>query len=105
MATEEEMVADGSLELAGISENGEVLYCFTDKCKELHPEVWNRQFTNFQAGVRYLWEKGYLEVEFTDDDVLISLTDKSFQPGDDLDEDMVQLLNEVLDALSQLVQE
>jgi hypothetical protein len=97
----EQMVADGSLVEAGIDENGDTLYQMVpEKCQELHPNVWKEQYSHFLSNVNELWQAGYIDVSFTNDDVEISLNARSIAPGDDLDSSMKHVLSEVVVAVA-----
>lgn len=94
----ESMVADGSLELAAMSDEGEPMYVINDKCKELHPEFWQSQYGQFQQDLSELWNAGYINISFGTDSVddEIILTSKSFEPGDDLDSRLKGVLSEIV---------
>jgi len=76
----EEMLDDGSLILAGISDDGEQLYIFTDICKELHPAVWERKYQEFKADVNELYLLGYIDIEVGshEDEDNIIINDRTF---------------------------
>lgn len=74
----EELILDGSIEPFGIdNETGEFLYSFTDKLKELHPELHNNFNNHFYSSVISLWEKGFIEMDVTEVDPKIHLTRKA----------------------------
>lgn len=69
------LVSDGSFIPAGLSDSGEKMYVITDKCKELHPEVWNKYFDEFQGTVNALYILGYINY---DDNGNINPTEYAF---------------------------
>ncbi len=73
------LVLSGGLEAAGVdSENGELLYTFTPKIKEIMPELYNEHLNDVNSEVMALWEAGYLDLDFMSDDPVITLSDKAF---------------------------
>lgn len=80
--SEEEIINDlilnGGLEIAGVdSENGEFLYTFTPKIKDLMPELYHDHLNKVNSEVMVLWEKGYINVDFTMDDPIITIAEKA----------------------------
>jgi hypothetical protein len=82
----EEMLADGSLIEAGVSESGEQLYIYTDLCRVLHPKVWKAKYQEFLDDISELWSLGYIEIELGENADLdsIIINEKTFGPADDL---------------------
>ena len=73
------LVLSGGLEAAGFdSENGELLYTFTPKIKEIMPELYNEHLNDVNSEVMALWEAGYLDLDFMSDDPVITLSNKAF---------------------------
>jgi hypothetical protein len=98
----EQMVSDGSLDFAGLSQTGEPLYTVNDKCKELHPEFWQSQFSQFQNDLYSLWNDGYLDVDIANESAQdqIVLTSKAFDPAPDLDSRLKSVLEEIVRVIS-----
>lgn len=96
-----QMLDDGSLEPAGVGDDGEPLYrMVVDVCRKLHPEVFGEAYSRFMADINDLWQKGYVNVNFLADDIEVSMTDRT--PGADLDERQLQFLHEVERALEEV---
>lgn len=77
----EEMILDGSAEVAGIDqETGEFLYCFTPKIAELHPELFDNMSKFYHYSILLLWEKGFLDIDMESDDPYVKLNNKSTDP-------------------------
>jgi hypothetical protein len=73
------LILEGGIEVAGVDpETGEMLYSFTPKVKEIMPELYHDHLNFVNAELMVLWEKGYVDIDFLQDDPLISLTDKSY---------------------------
>lgn len=75
----EDLILSGALEVAGLDiETGEALYNFTDKLKDINPKLHNEQSKYFATETMALWEYGFLSMDVTDPNPIVSLTDKSF---------------------------
>jgi hypothetical protein len=73
------LLLNGGLEVVGLdSDNGEFLYAFTPKIKELMPELYEEHIGDVNKNVLKLWEMGYLEIDFMQQDPVITLGAKSF---------------------------
>ena len=79
----DDLILKGGLEVAGIDpENGEMLYAFTPKVKEIMPELYHDHLNFVNDELMILWEKGYVDIDFLKDDPLISLTNKAHDPDE-----------------------
>jgi hypothetical protein len=75
----EDLILSGALEVAGLDiETGEALYNFTDKLKDINPKLHNEQSKYFAVETMALWEYGFLSMDVTEPNPIVSLTDKSF---------------------------
>lgn len=54
----------GAISLAGMDENGEVIYAIEDKAKEIAPELWEAHIRYVDESLMQLYEKGLLQVEY-----------------------------------------
>jgi len=54
----------GAISLAGMDENGEIIYAIEDKAKELAPELWEAHIRYVDESLMKLYEKGLMEVEY-----------------------------------------
>jgi len=73
------LLLNGGLEVVGLdSDNGEFLYAFTPKIKEIMPELYEEHINDVNKNVLKLWEMGYLEIDFMQKDPVITLSKKSF---------------------------
>lgn len=97
----EQMIEDGSLIEVGMDDNGDALYQMVpERCQVLHPKVWKEQYSQFLSNVNELWQLGYIDVTFSDDDVEIALNEMSVVPGDDLSDEMKHVLSEIVVAVA-----
>lgn len=74
----EKLILNGALEVAGVDENGELLYNFTDKLREVDPKLYDKAFASMYDDARILWMEGFLEMDITDPNPIIRLNRKSF---------------------------
>ena len=78
----EEMILNGSLQFSGIDlESGEMLYQFTDKLKNEDPDLYEDVNHYFHKEMMSLWQYGFIEMDITDDNPSVRLTDKAFDKG------------------------
>ena len=74
----EELILKGALEVAGIDlETGEPLYNFTEKLKDVDPELHQETFNFFSGEALKLWEKGFLDMDITAENPIVRLTEKA----------------------------
>lgn len=75
----EDLILKGALEIAGIDiESGELLYNFTHKLKDVSPELDQEMQTFFSQEMMFLWENGFVEMDITEKDPIVRLTEKAF---------------------------
>lgn len=75
----EKLVLDGVIEVAGIdSETGEFLYNFTYKLKEKYPFLYDELQNYISREVMELWQFGFVEMDVTANNPIVSLTSKAF---------------------------
>lgn len=78
-----EMILSNALEISGVdSESGELLYTFTPKIKDLYPELYKEHLNHVNNEIMNLWEKGFLEIDFLEDEPLVSLASKALDPAE-----------------------
>jgi len=73
------LILNGGLEVVGLdSDSKEFLYAFTPKIKELMPELYEEHISDVNKNVLKLWEMGYLEIDFMQEDPVITMGAKAF---------------------------
>ena len=73
----EDLILGGALEVAGIdSQTGEFLYNITPKLKDVMPDLYQDHIETVNKNMLILWEKGYLNIDFMDDDPLVTISNK-----------------------------
>lgn len=99
----EKMILEGALEVAGVDEEtGEFLYTFTEKMKDINPELYHAQRTHFSKEMMYLWQNGFIEMDVTLNDPVVRLTYKALDKKevDSLDENIRTTLLEVVRVIT-----
>lgn len=94
MTPEEQMLLDlidkGAVSFNGFDENGEALYQFTEKLKEVNPTLYAMHTQMLNTEVMALWEKGFVDMDLFEENPTVKLTSKAF------DKNEVNKLNETL---------
>ena len=79
----EDLILAGAMDISGIdSETGEFMYKINEKMKDLMPELYEEHRIITNRIVMSLWENGYVDLDFMEDDPLIYLTDKAFDKNE-----------------------
>ena len=77
----EKLIIYGAIEVAGVdAENGELLYSFTPKIKQVMPELYHDHLNRTNAEILSLWERGYVDIDFLAKEPIVTITNKSFDP-------------------------
>lgn len=77
------LILNNGIEVVGVdSETGEFLYAFTPKIKEIMPELYKDHLDHVNRNVLKLWENGFLNIDFMQEDPIISLTKKALNPSE-----------------------
>jgi hypothetical protein len=75
----EELILNGSLEFSGIDQDsGEIMYTFTNKLKDFSRDLQNEVNLYFSQEMMQLWEYGFIDMDVTDNNPIVSLTEKAF---------------------------
>lgn len=68
----------GAVEVSGIdSQTGEFLYTITPKIKDLMPEMYDEHLKHVNSEIMALWEAGFVDIDFTEDNPVVFLSQKS----------------------------
>jgi hypothetical protein len=77
------LILNGALEAAGIDiETGEMLYNFTEKLKDVDPLMHDEFQRYFSSETMALWEHGFIDMDLTLDEPIVSLTQKAFDTNE-----------------------
>lgn len=95
------LILAGAVEVNGLDpDTGEFLYNFTPKLEEISPSLFQEISEFFHSAVLDLWEKGFIDMTVTDDEPLVTLTDKvnDLSAIDQLSEQEKSVLRSVVSA-------
>jgi hypothetical protein len=79
----EKLILSGAVSIAGIdSETGEFLYQFTPILKDVHPQLYHEYMNHVNEEIMGLWERGFLNIDFMEDNPRVTLTQKAFDQNE-----------------------
>lgn len=98
MENEEQQVEDifqylldaGALVLTGMSAYGEPAYQVTEKCREIFPEFYEMHKSEIGQLANRLWQRGLIDITFTDDAESISFGEANFEVLQDVYQDLTE---------------
>lgn len=91
------LIDKGAVAFEGIDETGEPIYRFTDKLKDVAPDLYAMHVSMLNTEIMALWEKGFVEMDLFEENPVVKLTAKAFEQNE------VKELNETLyDFLKQI---
>lgn len=92
-----ELLDKGAVKFNGFDENGEALYQFTDKLKDVNPELYAMHNQMLNVEVMTLWEKGFVEMNLFEDNPTVKLSKKAFNVDEvnKLDDTLRSFLKEI----------
>lgn len=95
----EQLILAGALEVAGIDiDTGEPVYNFTEKLMDISPELHKEVALYFSRETMSLWSQGFLNMDVTEKNPLVTLTDKALnhQEVSKLSKESQVTLNEII---------
>ena len=94
----DKLILDNALEIVGIDKsNGEFLYAFTPKIKEVMPELYEDHLNTVNSDIMVLWEKGYLNIDLLQEEPVVTLSKKAF-----IKEEIDKLSNQEIWSLEEI---
>ena len=79
----DKLILSGAVEVAGVdSSTGEFLYQFTNKLKEISPQMYNEHINHVNKEIMKLWEMGFLNVNMTEDNPIVTITAKALDESE-----------------------
>lgn len=79
----EELILSGALEVSGIDiDSGEMLYNFTDRLKDINPELFKDMSDYISTETMALWAEGFLDIDVTEINPMVKLTPKAFDDAE-----------------------
>ena len=76
----EKLILAGGLQVAGVDENGELLYQFTPKMKDINKHLYEDHLNFVNSEIMKLWESGYVNIDLFAEEPIVTLTKKAFIP-------------------------
>jgi len=76
--TFEILVESGAIEFAGVDEDGEMIYNFTNKLKDIAPDLFELHLNQLNSDIMHLWEKGFVTLNLLEDNPTAKLTEKAY---------------------------
>ena len=98
----ERLILEGFVEVSAMdSETGEMLYSFTDKAKEVFPEIEQEAHAFFNSILMYFWENGFISMNLEEDNPTVRLNPKAFDVSEieKLSSEMKHALNVIKEIL------
>ena len=98
---EEKMLLDlldkGAVEFNGFDESGEATYRFTEKLKDVNPELYGIHNQLLNVEIMALWEKGFVDMNLFEENPTVRLTKKAFNRNEvkQLNEELQSFLKEI----------
>lgn len=74
----DELILSGAVEVIGLDDNGDFFYAFSENLEEINPGLHEHINQEFHRSIMTLWEEGFLKMDVTEADPLITITDKAF---------------------------
>lgn len=75
----DKLILSGAVEVAGVdSETGDFLYQFTNKLKDVSPELYHEHVNHVNGELMRLWEKGLIAMDVASDNPIVTLTPLAF---------------------------
>jgi hypothetical protein len=93
----------GALEVSGIDiDTGEMLYNFTDKLKDINPDLFKDMSDYISTETMALWAEGFLDIDVTETNPMVKLTPKAFDDAevDKLPKEKQYTLKEIIRIIS-----
>jgi hypothetical protein len=78
----DDLIINGAIEFRGVDDNGKILYGFTENAKDVAPEAYGVFVETFYKQIVKLWEKGFLDMDITKMNPVVTPTEKAFNKDD-----------------------
>jgi hypothetical protein len=81
----EHYIEIGAVEIAGVNEDGEIIFAINEIAKDIAPELWQAHTDYVDKTLIDLYEAGYVKVEYDENlEAMISLNQEGFKIAKDL---------------------
>jgi len=78
----EKLLLAGGIQVAGVSDKGEILYQFTSKLKNINKQLFDEHLNYVNSQIMKLWEGGFVDLDLFAKEPVVTLTRKAFMPDD-----------------------
>lgn len=68
-----------SIVIMGYDHQGDAIYRFTEKCKDIFPELYDMHLSEVNKTANELWQMGVISLNFTDDDMTVSIDQNNYR--------------------------
>lgn len=70
----------GAIEIAGMDENGEIIFAINDNAKDIAPELWQAHMDYVDKNLIELYKAGYMKVDYDENlEAMISLSKEGYE--------------------------
>lgn len=76
----ERLILAGGLQVAGVDEQGQLLYQFTPKMQKINEELYKDHLNFVNSEVMKLWELGFVDIDLFQKEPIVTLTIEAFIP-------------------------
>lgn len=92
-----ELLDKGAVRFNGFDESGEPLYQFTEKLKDVNPDLYALHNQMLNIEVMALWEKGFVDMDLFEDNPTVKISKKAFDFNEvnKLDDNLKSFLKEI----------
>lgn len=78
----DDLILNGAVEVAGVDpETGELLYNFTDKLKQIAPDIYKLVIEEFKRDILFFWEYGFIDMDVTIENPVVTINQKALDPA------------------------
>jgi predicted DNA-binding transcriptional regulator len=78
----EKLILQGGLQVAGVDQDGQLLYQFTPKMQKINEELYKDHLNFVNSEVMKLWEQGFVNIDLLQKEPIVTLTPKAFVPDE-----------------------
>ena len=72
------LINTGALEIMGYDHQGDPVFRFTEKCKDVFPELYAMHQSEVNNTANELWQLGLISLNFTDEDMTVTITPDNY---------------------------
>lgn len=72
------LIETGALVIMGYDHQNEPVYRFTEKCKDVFPELYAMHQSEVNNTANELWQMGLISLNFTDEDMTVTVTQDNY---------------------------